>query len=752
MNAGVRTFVFAIAIFVSAGLLFSVQPMVTRMLLPVLGGAPAVWNTAMVFFQGALFAGYVYAWLAARHLRLRQQALGHMALLAAAAFYLPIAVAGAPPDPAHPQAWLLLTLLAAVAMPFIVVSGSATLLQNWFAHAAGPRAAEPYFLYAASNAGSLLALVAYPLVVEPALGLEEQSGGWSLAYAGLMAVTALCAFATWTTAATSNRTVATAATPAVPAADGTPWRERLGWLFLTFVPSMMLLGVTLHISIDVASVPLLWVLPLAAYLLSFVMAFATRQLIPGRLVLLLHALAMIFFAFGFFPKDFWLSIAAHVASLFLTGLLCHRALYQRRPAATRLAEFYLWVALGGWLGGIAGGLVAPLIFESVLEYPLAIVLACLARFAAPHARGHWLRALWPGLVTAGLYLGGSLWLGRGMPTPLSLATSWNALWVVVLAAVFLCRNRPAAFAVAISAMVMDNALSLYPGRAVAIEGKSFVMGQASAAARSGAVLFQDRSFFGVHRVFRESNIGAHVLYHGPTMHGAQLLDPARRLEPVMYYHPAGPIGQVIERKRAAGPIGQIGVIGLGTGALACHVRAGEQITFFEIDPTVVRVATDPRFFTYLRDCGNNPQISLGDGRLRVAQVPDATFDLFIIDAFSSDAIPVHLITEEALALYLRKLRPQGVVAFHITNKYVRLAPVLARLAMTGGFTGLYQSYTPASREREQTAIASAWAAIAREPQDLEFLARGGRWEPIVSQGLGDRWTDSYSNLLGALSW
>jgi spermidine synthase len=744
---------FSVAVFISAGLLFFVQPMVTRMLLPVLGGTPAIWNTAMVFFQGSLFTGYVYAWLAVGRLRLRQQMGVHLAFLIAAALFLPIAApgSGAPPDPAHPQQWVLSTLLSAVAVPFVAIAGSATLLQHWFAHSSHPRATEPYFLYAASNAGSLLALLAYPLLVEPALGLRSQASAWSVGYAGLIALTAICAVGAWRAGTNAAPAVTAHASPAVSAPDAVTWRRRLAWLYLGFVPSMMLLGVTLHLSMDVASVPLLWVVPLGAYLLSFVIAFAARPLVPAGILLPLHALAMIFFAFGAFPKTFALAVAAHVGILFLTGLLCHRALYEKRPAPAHLAEFYLWVTLGGWAGGVAGGLVAPLIFESVFEYPLAIVLACLARFAAPRRRGHWLRELWPGAAAASVYLGGTLWLGSGLPAPLPAEASWTALWVLVLGALILCHNRPAAFALAVGVMVMDHALALYPGRSVAMEGKSFIVGQTTPARYSHAVVFQDRTFFGVHRVFYEAGANAHVLYHGTTMHGAQMLSPERRLEPVMYYHQAGPIAQLLARRRVNAPLTHVGVIGLGTGALACHMRDGERMTFFEIDPTVVAVASDPRLFTYLRDCGNRPEILLGDGRLRVAEMPDGIFDVFVVDAFSSDAIPVHLMTEEALALYLRKLRPHGVVAFHITNRYLRLAPVLARLAMTGGLAGLYQAYTPSAVEHEQTALASAWVVVARESQDLAFLAGGG-WEHIVTQGLGDRWTDSYSNLLGAMRW
>jgi hypothetical protein len=339
-----------------------------------------------------------------------------------------------------------------------------------------------------------------------------------------------------------------------------------------------------------------------------------------------------------------------------------------------------------------------------------------------------------------------------MTVPVSLETSWIALWIVVFAALLLCRNRPAAFALAIGVMVMDNALSLYPGRAVAVEGKSYAAARVAATRRNHAVVFQDRSFFGVHRVFYEADIDAHVLYHGPTMHGAQLLGPARSRQPTMYYHPVGPIGQLIAARRGVGPLDSIGVIGLGTGAIACLTAPGERLTFFEIDPTVIHVASDPALFTYLRDCGRQPDLRLGDGRLGVAGMPDGTFDVLIIDAFTSDAIPVHLITEEALALYLRKLRPGGIVAFHITNKYVRLAPVLARLAFVHELTGLYQAHRPVARKKERTASPSVWVAIARKPQELAFLAQTGRWEPIASQGLGDRWTDSYSNLFGAMDW
>jgi SAM-dependent methyltransferase len=728
---------YTVTIFLGAALLFTLQPMFARMVLPLLGGSPAVWNTAMVFFQFVLLAGYAYAHASLRWLGLRRQPLVHLPLMFLPFAVLPVAVGTGwvPPAGGNPVGWLLALLAAAIGLPFLVVSTSSAVLQGWFAATGHPWSRDPYFLYAASNSGSLVALLAYPALLEPRLTLARQSTLWSWGYGLLVVLTAACA---WQLRRPAGKSKPATAAPRLRSqisnlksdpASPPDRRQRLRWVALALLPSSLLLGVTSHLSTEVAAIPLMWVVPLALYLATFVIAFARRNWIPASLPrrvypMLLVALVLLFDLQAAEPV--WAFALLHLAVFFTAALLCHCQLAASRPAAEHITEFYLWLAAGGALGGLCTGLVAPMVFSSVAEYPLALVLTAalaLVPEGPDPARPRWPDLLWPVALGGAAALAIRL-LGPGNSPAPGIVFGLGAV------ACFLCSQRPLRFALAAGALLLA-------GRAY--EGER------------GAVLHLERSFFGVHRVTSDAGGQFHQLLHGKTLHGRQSLDPARRREALTYYHATGPIGEILAGLGARSGL-RVGAVGLGAGSLSGYVRPGQAWTYFEIDPVVARLARDDRYFTYLRDAPVPVQTVLGDARLSLGREPDGGFDLLVLDAYSADSIPVHLATREAMALYLRKLAPGGVLAFHISNWHLDLEPVFAHLARDAGLTCLVRddtALTPAEQSLGKSP--SVWIAMARFPVDLGFLGNGQRWTPAHGTGAA-AWTDDFSSVLDVFRW
>jgi hypothetical protein len=707
--------------FLGAALLFVVQPLAARTLLPVLGGSPAVWNTAMVFFQTALLAGYLWAHVSVRVLGVQRQSRAHVVLALLAVALLPVlAPATAPPADASPASWLLIALAAMVGPFVVVLSANAPLVQRWFAASGHPASRDPYFLYAASNAGSLLALGAYPLVIEPRTTLAQQWRWWAVGYGVFAVCTAIYALL-----ATRHALDPVAAEPAPP---GT-MRERARWLLLALVPSSLLLAVTQLLSTDVAAVPLLWVLPLGVYLLTFIVAFARRPPITAgaaSAALPWLAVPMAVTSFLLLPGvPVWSVIALQLVGLFVAALACHGRLADERPPPARLTEFYLLLALGGVLGGAMTALVAPLAFTWVAEYPIALVAACLLRLPARRDRPV-LDVVAPALALAAFFAAG----------PVLRAVVDDPWWVAA----------GPYFAVA------GVCLLLAPRRAGFGLALAVLLGLAQLSPEdSNRTVYRARTFFGVHRVTSDPDGFWHSLSHGVTEHGRQAQQGDMRRVPTMYYHPTGPLGDVIRAGRGTGRLDAVAGVGLGTGALAAYGRAGERMDFFEIDPAVVQIARDPALFSFLGDSAATTRVVLGDARLRLAaEPPDATYDLLVLDAFSSDAIPVHLITTEALDLYAARLRPGGLIAAHVTNRHLDLVPVLAAAAAVEGLDGLVRAERELSDdERAQAKEASTWVALARPGTPaLEALRRAG-WQPLPAPEKRV-WTDDYVDLIGAL--
>jgi hypothetical protein len=752
---------FGLAILAGAVLLFVVEPMAAKLVLPRLGGAPAVWNGCMLFFQTALLAGYLYAHLLTR-LAPRAQVAVHAALLAAALVSLPLALPAALADPGSgaPLLWLLKVLALTVGLPFFVLAATGPLLQRWFSATDHPLARDPYFLYVASNLGSLAGLLAYPLVVEPSLPVLtagaslvpmrltpwSQSTLWTAGFAACAALSVACG------AAMLRRAVPPAAVRAETV--GATGRQRLAWIVLALVPSSLVLGATQYVTADVAVVPLLWVVPLAAYLLSFVLAFARRPIGSERfwgiaLTILSIGVALSFWALS--RPYAWTLLILHPLVVFVAGVVCHRRLAASRPDAQRLTEFYLCVAAGGVAGGALNAIVAPLIFPAVIEYPIAIVAAVLTRRSTPAPNERHARLL-------------------DVALPAGLAVATLAIQAMVARAGWSDPGKTL-FAVAVVPCALALVLVARPIRAALALTVLMTIGWSQGAVR-GAVRHSERTFFGVYHVIEREgptfrtqdakgrellfSIPFNVLYHGTTHHGVQAQDANLRPLPTSYYHRSGPVGQVFAAYGAAARLDRVAVIGAGAGTIAAYGEPGRSITFYEIDPAIVRIARDRSLFTYVPDSRGAIDFVTGDGRLEIAKAEDGAYGLIVVDAFNSDAIPVHLLTREALALYLRKLRPDGLIALHLTNQNLDLVPVVDALIRNAGLAGLVQENEIGSPEElMQGKDLSQWAVIARDRATLAPLASDPRWTPLpvhpeAPPDARYLWTDDYSSIFSVV--
>jgi len=721
---GALTLLFGATMVVSAWLLFLVQPMFAKMVLPRLGGTPAVWNTCVVFFQATLLAGYLYAHVTTRWLGVRRQALLHVVVLLLPLIALPIAVAGEPPPAdATPVWWLLGVLSMSVGLPFFVVSTTSPLLQRWFSSLPHRQASDPYFLYSASNLASLLALVSYPAIIEPTLRLADQSRLWMWTYALFVALVAICAVSL--RRAAPHEPTQPVAREDAPAPG---WRTRLGWLACSFVPSSLMLGVTTHISTDIAAVPLLWVAPLALYLATFMIAFARRPLISTQTLTRLLPIPVLATVISLLMVGTtWWLIPLHLGTFFMAAAVCHGRLAAARPGTQHLTEFYLWMSIGGVLGGLFNTLAAPLLFTGILEYPLALVAACALRPSPAFRRRSPERLATLIGLPAMVLLITSLFWALGLLGSVSLPAvigGLSVIWTVGLA----FSNRTLPFGLVVLAMVIV-------GEVMPLHSSD------------RPVLFAARSFFGVHRVVQEGSF--HKLQHGGTIHGVQRIDVMDTCEPSSYYHPSGPLGQVFQ---TLGPRFQrIGAIGLGSGSTACYGRRDQDWTFFEIDPTVVHIARDRRLFTNLAMTAAAVDVRLGDGRLLLAQAAPASFDLLVLDAFSSDAIPLHLVTREAIDLAFSRLRPEGVLAFHISNRYLDLAPVLGAIARDANLHARVNfdgDITDADLLTGKQA--SRWLIMARGEEAMGPLAHDSRWKAVPAATTA--WTDDFSNILSVFAF
>ncbi len=709
--------------FLSAALVFLVQPMFAKMATPLLGGAPNVWNVSLVCFQAALLLGYAYAHLLNHFVSsLRRQIAIHAGLLLLAALVLPFQLSTAlgDPDPLRPTFWLIGVFAISIAPPFAVISATAPLIQSWYSRSGREDAHDPYHLYSASNIGSVIGLVAYPVLLEPFLPVAAQTLTWTAGYAVLAILLISSGIIAYRTGSGAIIEVETDTAQTDLAGPEQRWKQRLWWLTCAFIPSSLLVGVTTHIATDVASVPFLWALPLALYIGTFIIVFAKTPIIrletSNRLLPFIIALA--FFGLpSIIALSLALSLTFSLLALFIAAMVGHGILAADRPAASRLTEFYLLMSLGGVLGGAFNALAVPILFDSVIEYPLMLMAILLVR---------------PGLR----------WMGQGRTRVWALAALIALLGAILLRAYggtepFLAYRALLLFSIA--AIIMSANSRLGPVIAAAC---AWGIGLIANPFLGGV---SERSFFGVVKIIEQGN--HRVMMHGTTAHGALYIDGPEVLRPTTYYAPETPIGEVFTANKQPG---RVGVLGLGTGSVACYAQPDQTYVYYEIDPLVAKFASNDRYFTYLSECTPEAEIVLGDGRLSLQAETPNSFNLLLIDAFSSASVPAHLLTREAVEIYLSRLTDEGVLVMHVSNDHMNVKALVARIADDLGVPARYKVFVASdTQDSIFQALSSQVVVIARSEAAFSAFNIGEDWVKLTSDGKRP-WTDDYSNVIGAI--
>jgi hypothetical protein len=763
-----RSILFSLTLLLSSFLLFLVQPMIGRMLLPSLGGTPAVWNGCVLFFQAVLLAGYAWAHYGPPKLGMRNHLIAHLTLLAIVCFLLPMRLVEnwAVPTDSNPIGWLIGQLVVCVGLPFFVISSSAPLLQRWFGKSSKEGESEPWFLYAISNVGSLAALLSYPFLVERYLGLTDQGWFWTGGFMLLALMFIICGWVTIKNTPDVELGKAATRTRAVPL----PWKQRLHFIVLAAIPSSLMLGVTTIVSTEVGSFPLMWSIPLALYLLTFVFVFAQRQLISHRLMIFLLPGMLLLMPLislidpGENPR---LMIGIHFSIFFAVAMVCHGELSRLKPSVEQLTEFFLMMSIGGVIGGAINSLVAPNVFSSILEYPLMLIAACLVLPArkmlseeianspsSPAARD-WFRkhvGFAPLLVGVSLAFSWGLFEYVKVPSMVRTIVGFGIPAVICMTLV----ESPKKFAIgyAILALCCPSIMNVRD------------------------VVTRERGFFGVNEIALDDKGENIMLVNGRTLHGMQRLNQGDNPEPMTYFHKDGPMGDVF--RLYGDGCSRVAVVGLGVGSLAAYATGNQDFDFFEIDPVVGRIASDERYFSFLssaKNCGANVNIVLGDARIQLGllrkriagekppvvgsvfqaasypRTKSKKYDLIVMDAFGSDAVPLHLLTEEAIQLYLDLLADDGVIVFHVSSKFIDFSPIGAGIAERFELAALARKDKPDQETIAKTGrMPSHYMVMSRHAEVIRtFEESGTQWLPIVS----DRklhWTDEHTNVLDVIRW
>jgi hypothetical protein len=720
-------------IFVGSFLLFLVQPMIARMALPRLGGAPAVWNSAMLVYQALLLGGYAYAHALSR-LNVRNQSFGHLLLLASAALLLPIGlIAQMPPPDASPALWVLWLLVVSIGPLFLAVSAQAPMIQRWYAAASGGK--DPYPLYAASNLGSFTGLLSYPLLVEPRLTLGDQSTLWTIGYVLLFVLTLACA-------AVLPKAGVDTSDAGYTAERRPTLRRRLWWVVLAAVPSGLMLSTTTYLTTDIVAMPMLWVIPLGLYLLSFTLAFAEER---GVVVSLCRLAPLIILAFGGMairhaPSQPFFMATVELLLLFTIAVTLHAEMYRTRPSPIYLTSFYLCMSIGGALGGVFSGLLAPVLFDWTYEHPLLILAA--AMLVPQHYLLSFIERLWSNRIRA-LVLTAAMLALTALLVVLTLEQPWQWMWGrstwigagAIGFLTFFCIGRRVPFLIGIAGMML-------------------VFGGYESLRLSLTPEARSRSYFGVYTIRDDDDV--RTLAHGTTSHGIQILTKGRERELTSYYSAFSGVGQALFKlPEMTGPGARVGSVGLGTGTLACYTRPGQSWRIYEIDPTVIELAKDSGKFTYLARCNPRAEIVLGDARLSLAREASQSLDFLSLDAFSSDAVPMHLLTHEAFAIYSRVLAPKGMLLVHISNRFLQLEPVIAAVAKQGGWhAARYDDLIPRDSEYYDYINSSSWVLMSRDPKVLRRVTSdpppGGKWRPLRNDPGFTGWSDDYGSILPLL--
>ncbi|RLA20712.1 MAG: spermidine synthase [Gammaproteobacteria bacterium] len=726
----ILVFLFAGTLFISATLMFVLQPLFGKILLPLLGGSPAVWNTCMVFYQTLLFLGYLYAHYLSTKFNQHRQIQIHTVVILISLIALPIALPdnAIPPTDSNPTLWLMWTLFLAIGLPFFIVSTTSPLLQKWFSKVGHHTSEDPYYLYGASNAGSMIALLSYPFLLEPNIGLAAQQSIWNIGFGLLCVLIAICATVLWRTYQKNLTTDQPSSNETKPLTLSTKFH----WLALAFVPSSLLLGLTNFISTDIASVPLLWIIPLTLYLLTFILVFSKwADKIHPVMVMLQPIILLPFIAYAFVDPaalPYWLNLILHLIAFFLAVMVCHGELAKHRPSTQHLTSFYLIMSFAGMLGGMFNTFVAPFIFNAVYEYPIMIVAALLLRPGLSSSKTS-LQALFPGILFT---IGICIYLFSDKLSQSLVYSATNGL-ILLTGLSFAFRSRPISLALLTGVILF------------------FTLGIQNLISNT---IYQQRSFFGVFSV-RESILldenqqpeKYHELFHGTTKHGAQRLASHLQTTPLTYYSQQGPMGQLFSVFDKQDSNWEVGAVGLGAGALVCYAKPSQHWSLYEIDPVVIEIAKNPDYFSYLQRCSMNSTFIVGDARLSLANEPDKKFDLLIMDAFSSDSVPTHLLTREAIELYFTKLKPNGLLAFHITNRHLILKKVISEHVTQLKISALIQEFKP--QTNAPLVVATDWVVMAKKPESLLPLkqSRLGNWQKLPLYFDMKPWTDDFTNII-----
>lgn len=718
-----KAFVFSIS-FLLAFLLFSVQPMATKMVLPTLGGTPAVWNTAMLTFQLLLLAGYAYAHAVSQYVRAQRQWMVHAGLVLISLAFLPLSVTLISSDALilHPISHLAFAFVLQLGLPFFILSATAPLLQAWVSRSTHPLSKTPYVLYSASNLGSMAGLLGYIALIEPRLTLTQQSMGWSMLFvAGMLALL---------TAAVRLKPQDAARQEHSAAPPG--WRAYGRWMWLAFLPSSLSLGVTSYITTDIASVPLIWVLPLAIYLLSFVDAFRERPWLVGTCMRMAPIIGLLgLLAYGMPGNPETVTFLFQLAVFAVLAFALHGWLARFKPAPAQLTRFYFCLSIGGALGGVLNAIVAPLVFNEAYEYPISLLLATITGFVLLRDKQSTARVRCRAFMQVGM----------------TMALGFIALYALMSAA----ESKPvlhysadrmlmaAMFSGLMAMLVHRQRVQLF--YALLLVG-TVMMIIAAADTSTKGLHFKERSFFGIWRVFDKPEENARYMMHNTTVHSVQFLKQEGPIRALSYYYPLYEAFDSLP-VLAAHPAA---LLGLGAGTAKCLMQPGQAMDIFEIDPTVVRLAEDPQLFRYLSECPGEHKVFLGDGRLRLAEQPDNRYGAIVLDAFSSDSIPTHLMTLEALSMYIDKLAPGGVVLIHTTNRHIELWPLIAEQADALGVVAYGKHFTDDAGAK--LTYKANWAVLAREDAALAALLQNEPgWQRLRADPDARPWTDNYTNMI-----
>lgn len=759
-----RALIFSLTLLLSSFLLFLVQPMIGRMLLPSLGGTPAVWNGCMLFFQAALLAGYAWAHYGPPKMGVKNHLMAHLFLLAVVCCLLPMTIleSWAAPVDSNPMLWLLGQLTLCVGLPFFVISSSAPLLQRWFSLSASEteQGNEPWFLYAISNFGSLVALLSYPFVFERIMGLTDQGLFWASGFAILTCMFATCAWHTLRNAKPESLARTQTKTHATPLS----WNQRVRYIVLAAIPSSLMLGVTTIVSTDAGSFPLMWSIPLALYLITFILVFAKRQLLPHRWVVratpffLLAMPLVMTIDLGNNPA---LMIAAHFVVFFVVAMACHGEMARMRPPVEQLTEFYLMMSIGGVVGGAFNSLLAPVLFNSILEYPIVLIAASLALPAWREIAGEQKDSAERSQAPSWLSIE-KIWA-----VPMALLVLLSAVWAFEYSLLELFQPLVMVLGFAIPAAVCillaRSPRRFAPCYALLLLGYPFIH-------VNHDVTLKQRGFFGVNEI---ATVGEfRTLINGRTQHGMQRIEETESPQPLSYYHPDGPVGDLF--RQFGDQQNRIGVVGLGVGTVAAYGQANQHLDFYEIDPIVYQMASDDRYFSYLSSAHSNVDVILGDARVQLDarrkqrhQFTNVTYRLgedanssandrygmMILDAFGSDSVPIHLLTEEAIQLYLDSLDENGLLAVHISSKFMDFAPVGAAISKTFGLHSAIRTDRHLSESDQKAGRSpSRYMIFSRDTEAIQrFIELDNGWQPLQSSR-PVRWTDEHANILDVMVW